>query len=111
MFRKGASFRSIICTQIALLLATVIICPKITLKKIKEIGLEHETANLLTGCNLLKTGIFKFKTNPFVTEKLPEVWKSIKIIDKGCYRTYDKALKKLLHPILKKNTTDTAILL
>ena len=74
-----------------------------------EIGLEHETANLLTGCNLPKTGIFKFKTNPFVTEKFPEEWKSIKIMDKGCYRIYDKTQKKLLLPILK-NTIDTAIL-
>ena len=70
----------------------------------KEIGLEHETANLLTGCNLPKTGIFKFKTNPFVTEKLPEEWKSVKIIDKVCYRIYDKALKKILLPILKQHS-------
>ena len=70
---------------------------------LQEIGLEHETANLLNGCNLLKTGILKFKTNHFVTEKLPEEWKSIKIIDKGCYRIYDKALKKLLLPILKNH--------
>ena len=73
----------------------------------KEIGLEHETANLLTGCNLPKPGIFKFKTNPFVTEKLPEEWKSIKIMDKGCYRIYDKTLKKLLLPILNEKSLTT----
>ena len=68
----------------------------------KEVGLEHETAILWTGSNLPKTVIFKFKKNPFVTEKLPQEWKSIKIMDKGYYRIYDKTLKKLLLPILKK---------
>ena len=38
----------------------------------KEIRLEHETSNLLSGCNLCSTGIFKFKTNYFFTEKPPE---------------------------------------
>ena len=75
---------------------------------VTEIGLEHETANLLTGCNLPKTGIFKFKTNLTVTEKLPEEWKSIKIINNGCYRIYDKALKKLLLQF-SENTADSTI--
>ena len=75
---------------------------------LQEIGREHETANLLNGCNLLKTGILKFKTNHFVTEKLPEEWKSIKIINNGCYRIYDKALKKLLLQF-SENTADSTI--
>ena len=55
-----------------------------------------------------KTGIFKFKTNLTVTEKLPEERKSIKIINNGCYRIYDKALKKLLLQF-SKNTKDSTI--
>ena len=68
----------------------------------EEIGLEYETANLLTRCKLPKTGIFKIKTNPFVTEKLLEEWTPIKILDKGCYQIHDRTFKKFLLPILKK---------